>query len=165
MAANVNPIPEGYYTLTPYLAIKNAAEAINFYKKAFGAEEITRMPGPDGKTVMHAELQIGSSRLMLSEECPGMASSPKTLGGTPVTVHMYVPDVNATFDRAIQAGATAVMPPQDMFWGDRFGKVTDPYGHAWSIAQHVEDVAPEEMAKRAQAFNEEWAKKTEACKG
>ena len=162
MAAKVNPIPEGYHTLTPYLIIKNAAEAIDFYKKAFGAEELFRMPGPDGKSVMHAELRIGDSPLMLAEECEGMVSSPQNLGGTPVTVHMYVQDVNATFDRAIQAGATAKMPPQDMFWGDRFGKLADPYGHEWSIASHVEDVAPDEMMKRAQAFNEEWAKKAAA---
>ena len=164
MAANVNPIPEGYHTLTPYLIIKNASEAIDFYKKAFGAEELFRMPGPDGKTVLHAELRIGDSPLMMSEACENMAFSPEKLGGTPVTVHMYVQDANATFERAVKAGATAKMPPQDMFWGDRFGKLTDPYGHEWSIAQHIEDVPPDEMAKRAQAFNEEWAKKGE-CKG
>ena len=110
------------------------------------------MPSPDGRTVMHAELQIGDSILFLADEFPEMgARSPKALGGSPVTIHLYVADVDAVFNRAIQAGATAQMPPTDMFWGDRYGKLTDPFGHVWSVATHTEDVPPEEMAKRAQA--------------
>jgi uncharacterized glyoxalase superfamily protein PhnB len=132
--------------------VRGAAQAIEFYKKAFGAEELTRMPSPDGRTVMHAELQIGDSILFLADEFPEMgARSPKALGGSPVTIHLYVADVDAVFNRAIQAGATAQMPPTDMFWGDRYGKLTDPFGHVWSVATHTEDVPPEEMAKRAQA--------------
>ena len=152
MAHAVKPVPAGFHTLTPHLIVRGAAQAIEFYKKAFGAEELTRMPSPDGRTVMHAELQIGDSILFLADEFPEMgARSPKALGGSPVTIHLYVADVDAVFNRAIQAGATAQMPPTDMFWGDRYGKLTDPFGHVWSVATHTEDVPPEEMAKRAQA--------------
>jgi len=151
MAGKVKPIPEGYHTLTPYLTIKGADKAIDFYKKALGAEEIFRMPMPDGKTVAHAELMIGDSHLMISEECPqpGGAVSPATAKHTTVTVHMYVNDVDAAFKRAVSAGATGVMPPVDMFWGDRFAKVADPFGHHWSIATHVKDLSPDEMAAAA----------------
>jgi uncharacterized glyoxalase superfamily protein PhnB len=152
VAHAVKPVPAGFHTLTPHLIVRGAAQAIEFYKKAFGAEELTRMPSPDGRTVMHAELQIGDSILFLADEFPEMgARSPKALGGSPVTIHLYVADVDAVFNRAIQAGATAQMPPTDMFWGDRYGKLTDPFGHVWSVATHTEDVPPEEMAKRAQA--------------
>ncbi len=155
MAAAAEPIPEGFRTVTPHLVIRNAAEAIEFYKKAFGAEELCRMPSPDGKTVMHAEIKIGDSVLMLCDEFPQMgAQSPQALGGSPVTVHLYVADVDQAYKRAVDAGATAAMPVQDMFWGDRYGKLTDPFGHHWSIATHTEDLAPEDIGKRAaEAFS------------
>ena len=151
MAGKVKPIPEGYHTLTPYLTIKGADKAIDFYKKALGAEEIFRMPMPDGKTVAHAELMIGDSHLMISEEWPqpGCAVSPTTAKNTTVTVHMYVNDVDKAFKRAVDGGATGVMPPVDMFWGDRFAKVADPFGHHWSIATHIKDLSPDEMAAAA----------------
>jgi PhnB protein len=152
MAKKVKAIPDGYRTLTPYLVVKGADKAIEFYKKAFGAEEICRMPGPDGKSVMHAELRIGDSMLMLSDEFPqGGSVSPATLKGTTSAIHVYVNDVDSIFNRAVSAGAKAAMPLQDMFWGDRFGKLTDPFGHSWSLATHKEDVSPEEMQKRAAA--------------
>jgi PhnB protein len=152
--SNVAPIPEGYHTVTPHLICQNAEAAIEFYKKAFGAEEICRMPGPGGQGVMHGELRIGNSNVFLCDEFPDMgAQSPKTLGGSPVTLHVYVDDCDKLFQQALDAGATATMPPQDQFWGDRYAKLTDPFGHSWSIATHVEDVAPEEMEKRMmQAF-------------
>ncbi len=135
-------------SVIPYLTIRGAAEAIEFYKKAFGARELQRMPGFDGKGVMHAHLQIGNGTLFLADEFPGMNSSPQALGGTPVTIHLYVDDIDAVFDQAVKAGATALMPPTNMFWGDRFGKLSDPFGHHWSLAQHIEDVPPDEMARR-----------------
>ncbi|MCP4246752.1 MAG: VOC family protein [bacterium] len=152
--AAVNPIPDGFHTISPHIVCQGAAEAIEFYKKAFGAEEVFRMPGPDGKAVMHAELQIGDSRLMLCEEFPDMgAKSPKAIGGTPVTVHLYVADADKIFAQAIEAGATVNMPLTDMFWGDRYGKLSDPFGHQWSVATHKEDLSPDEIAKRqAEAF-------------
>jgi PhnB protein len=148
--SKVRAIPEGHHSLTPYLSIKGADKAIEFYKKAFGAKEISRMPGPGG-AVMHAELKFGDSFLMLSESCPEMGGNkdPMTLGGTPASVHFYVDNVDAVFNQAVAAGAKAKMPPADMFWGDRFCKLTDPFGHDWSIATHVEDVSKEEMGKRA----------------
>jgi PhnB protein len=147
------PIPDGYHTVTPHLAIRGASRALEFYAKAFGAEEMFRMPGPDG-TVMHAEVRIGDSIVMIGEEAPQMgALSPQALGGSPVSLLLYVPDVDASFARATAAGCVAQMPPTDMFWGDRYGKLQDPFGHVWAIATHVEDVAPEEMARRmAQAM-------------
>jgi len=162
--AKVRPVPEGHHTLTPYLVIKGAAEAIEFYKKAFGAKEINRMPGPTGG-IMHAELKIGDSMLYLSEEFPGMTKSPKALGGSPVGIHIYVDNVDAAFNQAVSAGATVKMPLADMFWGDRFGKLTDPYGHEWSLAQHKEDVPPQEMAKRAAEFNKQMASQMGKPKG
>lgn len=150
--ANVKPVPDGYHTLTPYIVVDAAADAITFYQKAFGAEEMYRMPGPGGK-IMHAEIQIGDSRLMLSDAIPEMGGrSPKALGGSPASILVYVPDVDAAFTRAVEAGATAEMPVANMFWGDRYGKVKDPYGHVWQLATHVEDVSPEEMGKRAAAM-------------
>jgi PhnB protein len=145
------PIPEGYHTVTPYLAVDDAAEAIEYYRKAFGAEERVRMETPDGN-IGHAELAIGDSRVMLSDPFPQATTrSPKELGGTSVSVFMYVEDVDAVVKRAIDAGAKITMEVADQFWGDRFGSVIDPFGHSWSIATHVEDVPPEEMAERAKA--------------
>jgi PhnB protein len=145
----VKPIPEGYHTATPYLAVDDAAEAIEYYKKAFGAKERARMDAPGGK-IGHAELEIGDSLVMLSDPFPQASTrTPKELGGTSASVFMYVEDVDAVVKRAIDAGATVEMEVADQFWGDRFGTVRDPFGHLWSIATHVEDVPPEEMAERA----------------
>ena len=153
MAASVKPIPDGFHTVTPHKVVRNAPEAIEFYGKAFGAEEVVRVSGPDGKSVMHAEVQIGDTRLMIGSEYPGPgAKAPETVKGTTITVHMYVPDVDRSFDRAVAAGATAMMQPRDMFWGDRMGKVADPFGHHWSIATHIKDLTPEEMGKGAAEF-------------
>ncbi len=149
MAGKVKPVPAGYHTVTPYLVVRGANEAIEFYKKAFGAQEMLRMPMPDGK-IVHAEIKIGDSVVMLGEENPQMgAKSPQSLGGSPVSIFLYVPEVDATYKQAIAAGAKQVMPPADQFWGDRFGKLTDPFGHEWGLATHTEDVAPEELMKRA----------------
>lgn len=151
MAGKVNPIPEGYRTITPYLVLKGAAEALAFYAKAFGAVETVRMPGPGG-SVMHAEVRIGDSMLMLSDEFPDWGQlGPLARGGSTCTIMLYVEDCDATFQRAVAAGCTATMPPTDEFWGDRFAKVTDPFGHQWAISTHVEDVTPEEMKKRMAA--------------
>ncbi len=145
------PIPEGYHNLNTYLAVDDATRAIDFYKQAFGAKERMRMDGPDGK-IGHAELAIGDSVFMLSDPFPQSTSkSPKELGGTTVAIFMYVEDVDSVVQDAIDAGATVTKPIEDMFWGDRFGQVTDPFGHAWQIATHVEDVPPEEMEERAKA--------------
>jgi PhnB protein len=146
----VKPIPEGYSTLTTYIAVDDAAKAIEFYERAFGAKERSRMPGPDGK-IAHAEIVIGDSVVMLSDPFPQATVKPPTqFGGTTAGLFMYVEDVDAAYRRAIDAGATETMPPADMFWGDRFGTVTDPFGHSWQIATHVEDLTPEEMAERGQ---------------
>jgi PhnB protein len=148
----VKAIPDGYYSLTPYLVISGAAEAIEFYKKAFGAVEIVRMPGPGGR-IMHAEVKIGDSMLMLSDENPERGHlSPKTRGGATSSVMLYTDDVDATFKQAVAAGAKVDMPPDDMFWGDRMANVTDPFGQMWAIATHKEDVSPEEMEKRMKAM-------------
>ena len=145
------PIPEGYNTVSPYLAVDDAAAAIEYYKQAFGAEETLRMHGPDGK-IAHAELKIGDSHVMLSDPFPQSTTSPpKELGGTTGTIFMYVEDVDAVVKQAVDAGATVTMEVDDMFWGDRFGSITDPFGHSWSIATHVEDVPPEEMEERGKA--------------
>ena len=145
------PVPEGYHTVTPYLAVEDAARAIEFYTRAFGAKEAVRMDAPGGK-IGHAELEIGDSRIMLSDPFPQASTKPpKELGGTSFSVMLYVEDVDAAFKRAVDAGATVSMELADMFWGDRFGSVTDPFGHSWSLATHVEDVPPEEMAERAKA--------------
>jgi PhnB protein len=147
----VKPVPDGYHTVTPYLAVDDAAEAISYYKKAFGAKERVRMEAPGGK-VGHAELEIGDSLVMLSDSFPQASTRPpKELGGTSVSVFMYVKDVDAVVKQAVDAGATVTMEVADQFWGDRFGSVQDPFGHLWSIATHVEDVPPEEMAERAKA--------------
>jgi PhnB protein len=144
----VNAIPAGYYSLTPYLVIKGAEQAIEFYKNVFGAAETMRMPDPGGR-IMHAELKIGNSVLMLADENPKRGyMSPKTIGGTGSLVMLYTDDVDATFNKAIAAGSTSDQPPTDMPWGDRMGNITDPFGHNWAIATHVEDVSPEEMERR-----------------
>jgi PhnB protein len=145
---SVKPIPDGYRTVTPYLVVSSAAAAIDFYKRAFGAKEISRMDGPQGK-IAHAEIKIGDSILMLSDEMPGSdTKAPQSIGGTAVGIFLYLENVDKTFQEAISAGAKTIMPPTDMFWGDRFGKLTDPYGHSWALATHKEDVAPAEMSRR-----------------
>jgi len=152
MTTRIKAIPDGYHTVTPYLIITNAGKAIDFYKEAFGAAEKMRLNTPDGK-VMHAEIQIGDSPIMLCDECPDWnALSPQTIGGTAVSIMLYVEDVDTVVNRAVAAGATLLMPVEDQFWGDRMGTVADPYGHKWSIATHREDVSPEEIGKRAKAL-------------
>lgn len=144
----VKPVPEGYHTVTPYLAVEDAAKAIEFYKQAFGAKELVRMEAP-GNRIGHAELGIGDGRVMLADPFPQSSSKPpKELGGASASVFLYVEDVDALVKQAVAAGATVTMEVEDQFWGDRFGAVTDPFGHVWSIATHVEDVAPEEIARR-----------------
>ena len=157
MSDKVEPIPAGYEGVTPYLVVTDAAAAIEFYKKAFGAQELLRMPMPDGKRLMHAEIKIAGAPVMLADEFPEFGSmSPTTLGASPVTMHLYVEDVDAAFEQAVAAGATVTMPPADMFWGDRFGKLSDPFGHIWSLATHVKDPTPEELEEgRKQAFSSE----------
>jgi PhnB protein len=148
---SVKPIPEGYRTITPYLAVEDAAEAIDYYKKAFGAKERGRMEAPGGK-IGHAELEIGDSLVMLSDALPQFSTRPPTeLGGTSASVFMYVEDVDAVVKQAVDAGGTVTMEVADQFWGDRFGSLQDPFGHLWSIATRVEDVPSEEMAERAKA--------------
>lgn len=149
MAAKVNAIPPGYHSVTPYLVLSDASRAIDFYKQAFGAKELSRMGIPGGK-IGHAELKIGDSVIMLSDEMMGNRS-PQSLGGSPVSIFMYVEDVDSVFNQAVKAGAKSDTPPADMFWGDRYGKLTDPFGHLWGLATHIEDVAPQEMEKRAKA--------------
>ena len=145
------PIPEGYSTISPYLAVDDAAEAIAYYKKAFGAEETVRMDVPDGK-IGHAELKIGDSHVMLSDPFPQASTTPpKELGGTSASIFMYVEDVDAVVQKAVDAGATVTMEVEDQFWGDRFGSITDPFGHNWSIATHIEDLTPEEIEERGKA--------------
>jgi uncharacterized glyoxalase superfamily protein PhnB len=149
----VLPIPSGHHSVTPYLTIRGVAAAIEFYHRAFAAIERVRMPMPNGTTIMHAEIQIGDSHIYMSDEMPEMGGdckSPQSLGGTSCTIHLYVQDVDAVFNRAVASGATPLMPPADMFWGDRFAKVADPFGHHWSIATHKEDLTPEEMGRRAE---------------
>jgi PhnB protein len=152
MPGTVKPIPEGYQVVTPYLIIKGAARAIEFYKQVFGAVERMRIPaGPD--TVGHAELTVGGSVIMLADEFPSMgALSPQTVGGSPVMIHLYVEDVDAVFNRAVAAGATVLQPLEDKFYGDRSGSITDPFGHRWGIATHKEDVPPDELQRRAAAL-------------
>ena len=158
-ATKVKPIPDGYHSVTPYLTLDDSAAAIDWYKKALGAEELGRMPGPDGRGVMHAELKVGDSRIMLGDESPyGDTKAPKKLGGTTMGLFIYVPDVDAAYERAIKAGAQAGMPPADMFWGDRYAKFVDPFGHSWSLGTHIEDVPDDEMPERARKAMAEMAK-------
>ncbi len=152
MPNRVKAIPDGYHTVTPMLTVRNGVKALEFYKRAFGAREVTRMDGPDGK-LMHAELKIGDSAVMLGEEnLQWGAHSPESLKGTPVSLYVYVPDVDVAFAQAVTAGAKALKPVEDMFWGDRQGEVTDPFGHRWSLATHKEDLTPEQISQRAQEF-------------
>jgi PhnB protein len=149
MMSKVKPIPDGYHNVTPYLIVNDAAAAIEYYKKALGATEVMRMPTPAGK-IMHAELQFGDSRVMLADECKEMgAVCPATVGGSPVTIMLYVENVDKTVDLAVAEGATLVRPVADQFYGDRSGGFVDPFGHKWYIATHIEDVPPEEMGRRA----------------
>ncbi|GAC1449712.1 MAG: Dot/Icm type IV secretion system effector PhnB [Isosphaeraceae bacterium] len=146
----VKPIPEGYHTVTPYLTIKDAASAIDFYKQAFGATEQLRMAGPDGK-IHHAEIRIGDSMVMLADEFPEMGMrGPGSLGGSSCGIALYVEDADAVFNQAVAAGAKAIRPVSDQFYGDRSGKLEDPYGHVWNVGTHKEDVSPEEMRKRSE---------------
>ncbi len=148
---SVSFLPAGYHTATPYLIVKGAATALEFYKKVFGATEIMRMAGPDG-SIMHAEIKIGDSVIMFGEENPKWgAQSPQTLGGSPVGLCLYFPDVDARFATALAAGATVERPVKDQFYGDRSGTLVDPFGHKWTIATHIEDVAPDEMHRRFEA--------------
>jgi PhnB protein len=148
---SVKPIPDGYRTVTPYLIVNDAARAMAYYCEAFGARERMRMASPDGK-VGHAELEIGDSVIMLADEFPEMgARSPRSIGGSPVSILLYVEDVDSQFSRAVAAGATVLRPVKDQFYGDRSGTLQDPFGHQWTLATHTEDVPPEEIARRAAA--------------
>lgn len=148
MASNVKAVPEGYHTVTPYLIIKGAADAIEYYRKALGAKERMRMPQPDGR-IGHAELEIGDSAIMLADEFPEMnVRGPKSIGGSPVTIHLYVDDVDAVAKKALAAGAKEIQPVKDQFYGDRAGKFEDPYGHIWYISTHKEDLSPEQISQR-----------------
>jgi PhnB protein len=147
---SIKPVPEGYRTATPYLIVKGAAEAIEFYKRAFGATEMLRMADPQGK-VGHAEIRIGDSVIMLADEHPDMGyRGPRSLGGSSVSILLYLEDVDDVFERAVQAGGKALRPVANQFYGDRTGTLEDPFGHVWTVATHVEDVAPEEMKRRAE---------------
>jgi PhnB protein len=158
MASNVKPIPEDMHTVTPHLVCRGAAEAIEYYKKAFGAVESMRLPAPDGK-LMHAQIRIGDSAIMLVDENPAWGIvGPKDLPNSPVTLHLYVKDVDTVYKTAIAAGGTVKMEPMDMFWGDRYGVMIDPFGHCWSLATHTRDMTPEQM-------DEEMKKMEPGCPG
>jgi PhnB protein len=157
MTTEAKPIPEGYHTITPTLTVSDCARALDFYKKAFGAQERMRADGPGGK-VWHAEITIGDSIVMVNDEFPEQgAVAPSTIGGSPVGLWVYTDDVDAAYERAVEAAATTDMEPDDMFWGDRLCALRDPYGHKWTLATHVEDVSPEDMEKRQKAAMEQWA--------
>lgn len=151
MAKAVKPIPEGLHSVTPHLVLNDAAAAIDFYKKAFGAQEVSRALGPDGKKIIHAQIRIGDSAIFLVDEMPGMGGpqSPKSVGNSTAMVHLFVEDADAVWNRALKAGAQVKMPIMDAFWGDRYGFLADPFGHFWSIATHKEEVTPEELERRA----------------
>ena len=156
-APKVKAVPKGFRTATPQLVIDGCANAIEFYKKAFNAKELMRMPTPDGR-VGHAEIKIGNSIIMMSDEWPEAgARSPKSIGGSGSSIYLYVRNCDRVFKRALKAGATGQMEPTDMFWGDRMAKVTDPFGHVWGIATHKEDLTPEQLAERAQKWMAEMA--------
>jgi PhnB protein len=142
-------IPDGFHTLTPHITVQDAAQAIELYKRAFGAQETVRHTMPGSKTVMHAQLKVGDSMLMVANEFPPVALSPKSRGGTSTTLHLYVENADAAFDRAVKAGCTVKMPIGDQFWGDRYGLVEDPFGHFWSIATHKQDLSEEQIAENA----------------
>lgn len=163
MAGKAKAVPEGYHTITPHMIVRDAPRAIEFYKKAFGAEVKGVDYTPDGK-VMHATLKFGDSHIMLNEEFPeSKCLSPQSLGGTSTTLHIYTEDVDTAFNKAVSAGATVKMPLMDMFWGDRFGQVTDPFGHNWSLAAHKEDLSKEEVQERAKKFFEAMPKQKSAA--
>lgn len=154
MAFNVKPIPDGYHSITPYLIIKGAATAIEFYQKAFGATELMRIPGPKG-TVGHAEIKIGNSPVMMADECPEMEfRGPATLGGSPVGIMIYTENCDEMFERAVSLGSKVRKPLQDQFYGDRSGTIEDPFGHVWTIATHTEDLTPEEIQKRMASMSD-----------
>lgn len=146
------PVPEDFHTITPQLAVKGVATAIAWYTKALGAHELLRNTGPDGTSIMHSELLLGDSRFFVVDEFPESMVSPTSLGGTPVTLHLYVRDVDALFNRAVDAGATVLMPVADQFWGDRYGMLLDPFGHRWSMASRIEDLSPKKLQDRAKAW-------------
>ena len=151
MKNKVKPVPDAYTTATTYLTVRGGAKAIDFYKQAFGAKELFRMPGPDGK-IMHAEILIGNSHIMLADESDSAETkSPQTLNGSTGGIFLYLEDVDSSFQQAVKAGAKQTMPLQNMYWGDRFGKLTDPFGHKWMLASHVEDISPEEIEERMAA--------------
>ena len=163
MATKAKAIPDGYHAVTPYLVVHDAARAIDFYQHAFGAKEVMRMDGPPGK-IAHAELKINDSMIMLSDEMPGSgARSARSLGASPVSIFLYVEDVDAVFNRAVTAGAKVDQALADMFWGDRYGKLTDPFGHSWSLATHKEDVAPAEMTRRSKEAMAKMAQQTRSA--
>jgi uncharacterized glyoxalase superfamily protein PhnB len=149
----ISPVAEDFRTITPQLVVSDVAAAIDWYSKGFGAHELLRNAAPDGK-IMHSELLLGDSRFFVVDEFPGSMKSPLSLGGSPVTLHLYVTDVDALFDRAVGAGATVVMPVADQFWGDRYGMLTDPFGHRWSLASRIEDLSPKALQDRAAAWTE-----------
>jgi uncharacterized glyoxalase superfamily protein PhnB len=153
MASSTKPIPEGMHTLTPNLVVRDCAKAIEFYERALGAQEVARQPAPDGKSIWHAELKIGDSVFFMNDEMPGMgAPAPTKEAPVPVTMWLYVPDTDAAFRRAVEAGAKATMEPADMFWGDRCAGVADPFGYQWSFATHVKDLTQEEMRRAGEEF-------------
>lgn len=161
----VSPVPPGFHTVIPHLVIRGAAKAVEFYKKAFDASVVMVMPGPEGK-LMHAELKIGDSIIFLADEFPGSPNaSPEKYGGTTVAMHLCVPNCDALFNQAVAAGAKPAMPPMDMFWGDRFGQVIDPFGHSWSIATRIEEVSPDEMKRRAPEAMKKMAEMSKMCAG
>jgi PhnB protein len=162
MAISSKPVPEGFHTVTPSLIVRGAADAIEFYKKAFGAQELMRMAAPEGR-IGHAELKIGDSIIFLADEFPNMGSkSPQTLGGSTGTLNIYVKDVDTTFQQAIAAGGKATMPVADMFWGDRYGSFVDPFGHSWGVGTHKEDLTPQQIDERAKEFYASMAAKKTA---
>lgn len=158
MTTKVDPIPKGYHTITPTLTVKGADKALEFYKQAFGAEQRECCYGPDGKSVMHAEMKIGDSILMLNDEFPDMGClGPESIGGTPVSLYLYVENVDQFVETAVEAGAKITMPISDMFWGDRWGQLVDPFGHKWGVATHVKDMTPEEIKKAQESWQKEMA--------
>ena len=161
MSNPVRAIPEGYHSISPSLTCKDAARAIDYYKQVFGAAEIMRMPGPGG-VIMHAELRIGDSVIFLNDEIPGMAKAPEGTSINPVYLFLYTEDVDGVFNRAVAAGGKPTMPVSNMFWGDRYGKFNDPFGHSWGVATHVEDVAPDEMMRRQKEWEANMAKTASA---
>ena len=163
MPTQAKPIPQGFHSAIPYLTLNDAARAIDFYKRAFGAQEVMRMDGPDGK-IGHAEIKIGDSIIMLADEMPGSGNrSPQSLSGTTGGIFLYVENADKVFNQAVSAGAQVETPLADMFWGDRYGRLKDPFGHSWSVATHKEDVAPAEMSKRMQEFVAKMGQQTKSA--